>query len=221
MRLLPRERDRLLIFLAAELARRRRERGLPLNQSEASALIADAVLEAARDGLDYAAVERVGYAAVAESEVLDGVAELVAGLEIEALFEDGTRLLTLVDPIALSGPPEPAAEATEIAWDFDGPRLQVANEGDVTVAVTSHLHLFEANRSLRFDRAAAWGMRLAVRPGWKVVIEPGKSLEVRLRPIGGHRVIRGQGGLVEGPLDEPGAKERALKLARERGYLGA
>lgn len=74
---------------------------------------------------------------------------------------------------------------------------------------------------LEFDRRAAWGMRLALDPGEKVVIEPGQTLEVRLIPIAGDRVVRGHGELVDGPLDEPGALDAALDRAREKGYRGA
>ena len=76
MRLLPREQDRLLLFLAAELARKRRERGLRLNQAEAVALIADEVCEAARDGRSYAEAEAAGYGALGPEDVADGVVEL-------------------------------------------------------------------------------------------------------------------------------------------------
>jgi urease subunit gamma/beta len=220
MRIQPREKDRLLIFLAAELARRRRDRGCRLNQAEASALIADEVIEAARDGASYAEAEQAGYTVIGVDAVLDGVPELVRVLEIEALFADGTRLVTLVDPVTASGP-VPHREENEIDWLTDAPRLPITNDSEITVAVTSHLHLFEANRSLRFDRAAAWGMRLAIPAGSKVVIRPGATVEVRMTPISGNRVIRGHGGLVDGELDAPHAKERALELARERGYRGA
>jgi urease subunit gamma/beta len=222
VRLLPHEKERLEIFQAAELARRRRARGLRLSQAEAVALIGDEVLEAARDGLDYAAVERRGYEVLGPDEVLDEVPGLVPRLELEPLFADGHRLIVLRDPIGRGGPPalHPEGEA-EIPWLGDGIPLQVANEGEVPVGLTSHFHVFEANRALRFDRRAAWGMRLALPAGEKVVIEPGQPLELRLVPIAGARIVRGHGGLVDGPLDEPGALEEALALARERGYLGA
>jgi urease subunit gamma/beta len=97
----------------------------------------------------------------------------------------------------------------------------VTNDGEVLVGVTSHFHFFEVNRTLRFDRAAAWGMRLAVPAGTKVFFEPGVAREIRLTRFGGARVVRGHGGLVDGPLDAPGAFEQALALARERGYQGA
>jgi urease subunit gamma/beta len=219
MRLLPREQDRLLLFLAAELARRRRERGLRLNQAEAVALIADTVCEAARDGHGYADAEAAGYGALGPADVADGVAALVRRVEVEALFADGSRLLVLHDPIAAAGPPASAEPALE--WLARDRALTVVNEGDVPVGVTSHFHLFEANRALQFERAAAWGMRLATAPGVKVFFDPGVPRTVFLLPFGGARVIRGHAGLVDGPLDAPGAKEAALELARERGYRGA
>jgi len=219
MRLLPREQDRLLLFLAAELARKRRERGLKLGQAEAVAIIADTVCEAARDGASYAEAEAAGYAALGPADVADGVLALVARVEVEALFADGSRLIVLHEPVRLSGPPVP--EEADVEWLARDVALTVVNEGDVPVGVTSHFHFFEVNRALRFDRAAAWGLRLAIAPGAKVFFDPGIPHEVFLLPIGGNRVVRGHAGLADGPLDAEGAREAALELARERGYRGA
>ena len=220
MRLLPREEDRLLLFLAAELARRRRGRGLRLGQAEATALIADEVCEAARDGSTYAEAEARGYAVLGVEDVLEGVPALVARVEVEALFADGSRLVVLHAPISRDGPPSLLTEPP-VPWLEGGRPLRVANEGPVPIGITSHFHVFEANRALRFDRAAAWGMRLAVPAGVKVVLAPGEERELRVLPIGGRRVVRGHGGLVDGPLDAPGARDAALARARERGYRGA
>jgi len=220
MRLLPREQDRLLLFLAAELARKRRARGLRLNQAEATALIADEVCEAARDGLGYAEVQAAGYGALGPGDVADGVGELVPRIEVEALLTDGMRLVVLHDPITRDAPPEPVTRGPD--WHADATaRLTLVNEGALPIGLTSHVHLFEVNRDLRFDRAAAWGMRLAMPAGQKAVVPAGERLEVALRPIGGARIVRGHGGLVDGALDAPGAREAALALARERGYRGA
>lgn len=220
MRLLPREQNRLQIFLAAELARRRRARGLRLAQAEAVALISDEVMEAARDGLPYAAVEQRGYQILGPGDVLEEVPRLVGRVELEALFADGFRLIVLHDPITRSAPP-PLDGDLKPEWLEGGIPLQVTNEGGVPVALSSHFHVFEANRQLQFDRRAAWGMRLAVAAGVKVVIEPGQAREIRLLPFGGNRVVRGHGGLVDGPLDAHGAVDAAIALARERGYRGA
>jgi urease subunit gamma/beta len=221
VRLLPREQNRLQVFAAAELARRRRARGLLLSQAEAVAVISDEVMEAARDGLDYAAVEQRGYEILDPADVLEDVPRLVGRIELEALFTDGHRLIVLHDPITSRGPPLLDAGDAQPQWLEGGTPLQLANTSDVPIALTSHFHVFEANRQMLLDRRAAWGMRLAVAAGVKVVIEPGQTREVRVVPFGGGRVVRGHGGLVDGPLDAPGALEAALALAQERGYKGA
>jgi urease subunit gamma/beta len=99
MRLTPWEEERLLIFSAAELARRHRDADIPLNAPEAVALICDAMLEAARRGAAYEAIETAGRSAVRPDEVIDGVRELVDEVRLEVLMGDGTRLVVLVDPI--------------------------------------------------------------------------------------------------------------------------
>jgi urease subunit gamma/beta len=220
MRLLPQEQERLLLFLAAELARARRARGLRLNQAEAVAIVADAVCEAARDGCSYAEAQARGCEALGEPDVLDGVRELVPRVEVEALFGDGRRLIVLLDPLG-PGPDEPPQEPPAPWLEAATERLEVVNEGEVPIAVTSHLHFFEANRRLRFDRARAWGMRLALPARAKCFFAPGEPREVRLTAIAGARVVRGHGDLVDGALDAPGARETALRAARDEGYLGA
>jgi urease subunit gamma/beta len=220
MRLLPAEQDRLLLFLAAELARARRGRGLKLNQAEATAVIGDGICELARDGLRYAEVVARAHELLDEADVLDGVRPLVRRIEVEALFPDGRHLVVVNDPLGPAPDTEPAA--VDLPWLDDAVAwLDVVNEGTVAVAVTSHLHLFEANPALRFDRGAAWGMRLALPARAKCFFEPGRPRTVGLLPIGGARVVRGHGELVDGPLDAPGAKETALALARGKGYRGA
>jgi urease subunit gamma/beta len=221
VRLLPREQNRLQVFAAAELARRRRARGLLLSQAEAVALISDEVMEAARDGLGYTAVEQRGYEILDSAAVLEDVPRLVGRIELEALFADGHRLIVLHDPITSYGPPPLDAGSAQPQWLEGGTPLRLANTSDVPIALTSHFHVFEANRRLLLDRRAAWGMRLAVAAGVKVVIEPGQTRDVQVVPFGGARVVRGHGGLVDGPLDAPGALEAALALAQERGYEGA
>jgi urease subunit gamma/beta len=222
MRLTPREVERLLLFQAAELARRRRGRGLLLGQAEAIAVISDEVCEAARDGLGYDAVTVRGYGVIGPADVLEGVVALVPRIEVEALFSDGMRLIVLLDPIGRSQPPAALPAEPPLVW-LDGALGPYAarNAGEVAIGLTSHVHLFEVNRRLELDRAAVYGLRPALEPGEKVVIEPGESLGLYGVAIAGLRVVRGHGGLVDGPLDGPGARERALELARERGYLGA
>jgi urease subunit gamma/beta len=220
MRLLPQEQDRLLLFLAAELARARRARGLKLNQAEAVAIVADGICEAARDGLSYDEVLARGYELLGEADVLDGVRRLVPRIEVEALFPDGRHLVVVEDPLG-ARPPAPHEEPPVPWLEGAGERIEVVNEGRVPIGVTSHLHFFEVNRRLRFDREKAWGMRLALPARAKCFFVPGEPREVVLTPIAGERVVRGHGELVDGPLDADGARDAALAAARAKGYLGA
>jgi urease subunit gamma/beta len=220
MRLLPQEQDRLLLFLAAELARKRQARGLKLNQAEATAVIADGVCELARDGLRYADVVEKAYNLLGEDDVLDGVRPLVVRIEVEAVFRDGRHLVVIEDPL---GPPpsaDPDGEPDAPWLDTATARLSVTNEGRVLIGVTSHLHFFETNPMLNFDRAAAWGLRLAVPARTKIFFPPGETREVALVPIGGARIVRGHGELVDGALDDSAIREAALAAAREKGYRG-
>src|SRR6185437_5326064 len=98
MRLTPTERDRLLLFTAAQLARARRARGLLLNVPEATALIADTVCEAARDGLRLAEAVEAGRTVLSAAEVLPGVPDIVTEVQVEAVFDDGTRLAIVSEP---------------------------------------------------------------------------------------------------------------------------
>ena len=99
MNLSPRETDKLLVFLAAQVAQRRRERGVRLNQPEAVALISDSVIEAARDGKSVAEAMHIGTTVLTVDEVLDGVPEMVSLVQVEATFPDGTKLDSVHDPI--------------------------------------------------------------------------------------------------------------------------
>lgn len=99
MKLTPREQDRLTIFAMAELARRRRARGLRLNHPESVALICDEVLEEARAGRPYAEVLELGARVLSRPDVMEGIPEMLPFIQIEALFPDGSKLLTIHQPI--------------------------------------------------------------------------------------------------------------------------
>jgi urease subunit gamma len=100
MDLTPREKDKLLIFTAGLLAERRRDRGLKLNLPEATALITCSILEGARDGRTVAELMTLGTQILAKDQVMPGVAEMIADIQVEATFPDGTKLVTVHQPIA-------------------------------------------------------------------------------------------------------------------------
>ncbi len=99
MNLTPREKDKLLVAMAAMVARKRLERGVKLNHPEAVALISDYVVEGARDGRSVAELMRDGAAVVGRPDVMEGVAEMIHDIQVEATFRDGTKLVTIHEPI--------------------------------------------------------------------------------------------------------------------------
>jgi len=99
MNLTPREKDKLLIFTAALLAERRRARGLKLNHPEAIALISAAIMEGARDGRSVAELMSEGRRVLTRADVMDGIAEMIPDIQVEATFPDGTKLVTVHQPI--------------------------------------------------------------------------------------------------------------------------
>jgi urease subunit gamma/beta len=189
MRLTAAEEERLLIFTAAELARRHRAAGLLLNAPETIALICDAMLEAARAGASYDEVEAAGRNAVTPSEVLDGIRELVDEVRLEVLMGDGTRLIVLVDPLGAGEPPQSddgpgAVRVTSRRADPTASRehrtLVVRNDSRRAIRVSSHYPFDRVNPRLSFDRAAAAGFRLDLPAGSSVRWAPGETREVVL-----------------------------------------
>lgn len=225
MRLTGKELNRLTIFTLAELARRRRARGRKLNAPEATAVVCDEILEWAWDGLPLSEViERAG-CVLTRDELMDGVAEVVGQIEIDALFPSGTVLVVVPEPF---GPPPPGAppapgaitggaDRVEPNTGQTGITLSVRNSAAVPIEVTSHFHFFETNRALSFDRRLAFGMRLDTPAGVATRWGPGERKEVGLIPIGGDREVWGFAGLVDGPLDTADAAA-ILDDAIRRGY---
>ncbi|MDB5379007.1 MAG: urease subunit gamma [Rubritepida sp.] len=99
MQLTPREKDKLLIAMAAQVARRRLERGVKLNHPEAIALISDFVVEGARDGRSVADLMAAGGEVIRRDQVMEGIAEMIHDIQVEATFPDGTKLVTVHNPI--------------------------------------------------------------------------------------------------------------------------
>jgi urease subunit gamma/beta len=231
MNLSPTELDRLVIFTAAEMARRNRARGVRLSHPEAVALITDEVMLAARRDLLYEEIRDSACRLLTTDDVEPGVADMIPMLYIECSFAEGTKVMALFDPIGRGEKPIDTEitpgeilspeDDIEMFDETSVVTLDVVNTGDRDIQVRSHSHFFETNRALKFDRAASWGMKVDRPAGTGVRFEPSVVKSVRLVPIAGHRVIRGQAGLVNGPLDAPGAKDRGLALAKARGYLGA
>ncbi|WP_230531523.1 urease subunit gamma [Microvirga roseola] len=197
MQLTPREKDKLLIAMAAMVARRRLERGVKLNHPEVIALITDTVLEGARDGRSVAELMEAGAHVVSADQVMEGVAEMIHDIQVEATFPDGTKLVTVHHPIRGAASKDVPGEVTtlggEIVFNEGAERvvISVANTGHRPIQVGSHYHFFETNPALSFERDRARGMRLDIAPGTAVRFEPGATREVVLVPLGGKREVYG------------------------------
>jgi urease subunit gamma/beta len=197
MNLTPREKDKLLVAMAAMVARRRLERGVKLNHPEAVALITDFVVEGARDGCSVAELMEAGAHVLTAGQVMDGVASMIDEIQVEATFPDGTKLVSVHHPIRGADdrhvPGEVLAEPGEIAMNVDRETvtLEVSNSGDRPIQVGSHYHFFETNPALKFDRRKAKGFRLDIPAGTAIRFEPGQSREVRLVALAGKREVFG------------------------------
>ncbi len=206
MHLTPREKDKLIIAMAAEVARKRLARGVKLNHPEAIALITDFVVEGARDGRSVAELMEAGAHVITSEQVMDGIAAMIHDVQVEATFPDGTKLVTVHHPIRGPGPMLVPGEYETadgvIAMNVGRPvtEINVANTGDRPIQVGSHYHFAETNPALAFDRDAARGKRLDIVAGTAVRFEPGQTRTVTLVPIAGTREVYGFRGEVMGPV---------------------
>jgi len=231
MILTPTEMERLTVYVAAELARKRRAKGLLLNHPEAVAFIVDEILEGAREGRSVADLISWGSTLLTADDVMPGVPELMPIIQVEGTFPDGTKLVTVHDPIrpgtraravdqVIPGEIITAEGDIEINAGRRTLSLTVLNTGDRPVQVGSHYHFFETNRALDFNRADAFGMHLDIPAGTAVRFEPGESKDVTLTEFGGTGELLGLNGLTEGLWRSEAVKAKALQRARERGFKG-
>lgn len=233
MLLTPTEQERLIIFSAAELARRYKAAGIKLSHPEAVAYIADELITQARRGKTLAEVMGLGSTLLTTDDVMPGVAAMLAFVNVEAIFPDGAKMITVHEPIRPgkapvadlpdSRPGEIIAPDATIELNAGRRRatLRVTNTADRPVQVASHFHFFEANAALEFDRAAAFGLRLDVPAGASARFEPGEAKAVTLVEIGGDGHITGLNNLTNGSIKSAEVKAAALGRARKRGFKGA
>ena len=207
MDLTPREKDKLLIFTAALLAERRRARGLKLNHPEAVALISAAIMEGARDGKSVAALMSEGKTVLTPRR-RDGRHRRddprhPGRSDLPRWHQAGHRAPADRMSAATMIPGEVIAGSGEHRLNPGPPRPRPSwcrTRGDRPIQVGSHYHFAETNAALRFDRAAARGMRLNIASGTAVRFEPGQQRTVELVELAGERKVYGFRGLVQGKL---------------------
>jgi len=232
MLLTPTELERLTIYTAAELARKRRTKGLKLNYPEATAIIADEILEGAREGRSVAELIGYGSTILSTDDVMPGVAELMPVLQVEGTFPDGTKLVTVHDPIRIGrrkadvnavAPGEIITPDADIELNAGRRKVTVkaVNTGDRPIQIGSHYHFFEANKALDFNRSVSFGMHLDIPAGTAVRFEPGEAKEVTLTEFGGTGEIFGLNNLTDGATRSASRKAEALAKAKAKGFKGA
>ncbi len=225
MHLTPREQEKLLLHFAGILAKDRLQRGIKLNYTETVAYISTELLERAREGMSVAKLMQYGRTLLKPEDVLKGVAEIIDEIQIEATFPDGTKLVTVHNPIETTNELIPGEVITdhgfiELNAGHEKCVINVKNTADRPVQVGSHYHFFEVNKMLSFDRKASFGMRLDIASGTATRFEPGEEKEVVLTRIGGNREGYGLNGLVNGSFDDGAVREVAFKKAQELGFKG-
>ena len=217
MDLTPREKDKLIIFTAALLARQRKDRGVKLNYPESIAYISSAILEGARDGKSVAELMSYGRQLLTTDDVMPGIESMIADIQVEATFPDGTKLVTVHDPI------QPLGDAMDIDQQADEVlipgevlinmsdeielnlnrkriRILIANHGDRPIQIGSHYHFYETNSALHFDREKTKGFRLNIPSGTAVRFEPGQEREVELVEYAGKKAVYGFNGKIMGDV---------------------
>ena len=247
MHLSPREIDKLLLHNAGFLAQKRLARGVRLNHPETVALIATQLLEFIRDGRRVAELMNLGRRFLGRNQVMPGVPEMVAEVQVEGTFPDGTKLVTVHHPVAdadgdlslalygsflpvpdlsafppmddvpVPGEEFPASGEIELNAGREAVALRVTNLGDRPVQVGSHYHFVETNAQLKFDRGLAYGRRLDIPAGTAVRFEPGETKTVSLVEIAGNKIIRGGNNLAGGEVTEKG-RAAAVDAAVKAGF---
>jgi urease subunit gamma/beta len=232
MMLTPTEQERLTIFTAAQIARRNLDQGIKLSQPEAIAYICDELMMGARKGRSVAELMAYGSTLLTTDDVLPRVAHLIPILQVEGMFPDGTKMISVHEPIrpgrraaptdATHRPGEIITQEGEIELNAGRRRAHVVvkNTGDRPVQVGSHFHFFESNKALHFDRGMSFGMRLDIPAGTSARFEPGVSRQVDLVAFGGSGEIGGFNALTDGARDSEEVENRALERARAQGFKG-
>ena len=253
MRLTIREEERLQIWTLAEMSRRRLAKGIRLNYPESAAVICDEIMERACEGCIPMLVDVMDYGAtiLKTHHVMEGVADMMKILQVEAVFPDGTKLVTVMNPIRQADgaeelwapPPIPESVVPDESFEMsssmppgfiefgDGdieinagrPTLEMVltNTGDRPIQIGAHYHLVECNKAMAFDRNEAFGYRLDVPSGTALRFEPGQSRKCQLTRFAGSELSMGMNDMTNGSMRSEETRKLTMKRLKEHGYCFA
>ncbi|WP_353161224.1 urease subunit beta [Myroides odoratus] len=200
------EKEKMLLLFAAIVAKNRKEKGLKLSYPEAVAYLSGHVIEGAREGKTVQQLIEECNQLLTTEDVMHGVPELIEQLQVEAMFVDGTKLVSLNNPIngrdttLIPGAYEYAEDDISLSEGRKRLTIKVINTADRPVQVGSHFHFYEVNPALDFDRAQTKGYHLDIASGLSVRFMPGVEETIDLVSYGGAQIIHGFTGKINGSV---------------------
>ncbi|MBB1140705.1 urease subunit gamma [Myroides sp. WP-1] len=201
------EKEKMLLLFAAIVAKSRKEKGLKLSYPEAVAYLSGHIIEGAREGKTVQQLIEECNQLLTNEDVMPGVPELITELQVEAMFVDGTKLVSLNSPIPSAAsatlPPGAYAYAAEDIILSKGRKrveITVVNTADRPVQVGSHFHFYEVNPALVFDRELTKGYHLDIASGLSIRFMPGVQETISLVEYGGDKIIHGFTGKINGSI---------------------
>ncbi|MGG5506433.1 MULTISPECIES: urease subunit beta [unclassified Myroides] len=201
------EKEKVLLLFAAIVAKSRKEKGLKLSYPEAVAYLSGHIIEGAREGKTVQQLIEECNQLLTNEDVMPGVPALIAELQVEAMFVDGTKLVSLNSPIPstasdslLPGAYAYAAEDIILSEGRKRVEITVVNTADRPVQVGSHFHFYEVNPALAFDRELTKGYHLDIASGLSIRFMPGVEETISLVEYGGDKIIHGFTGKINGSI---------------------
>lgn len=223
MHLSQREMQRLFLHYAGLIAKERKNQKIKLGYNEALAYICHELMELARKNLSVSELMQKGKTLLSIDDVQSGVASMLDEIQIELPFEDGTKLVTIHEPIVnddekIAGEIIVCGDFIELNQNKEIICLEVQNTGDRPIQVGSHFHFFEVNKYLKFDREKSYAKRLNIASGTSIRFESGESKSVELIEFGGKKKILGFNDLCNDFASDEN-KTKALQNAKNKGFL--
>lgn len=244
MHLSPKDIDKIMLHNAGVIAQKRFARGILLNYPETMALLSTQLLEFIREGVSVAELMDRGKKILGIDDVMPGVEKLVVEVQVEGTFPDGTKLVTVHQPLctkglktgwalygsglvqaevkqsidnvcnASPGQRDVAEDVIILNEDRKVLELNVCNTGDRPIQVGSHYNFIDCNIALEFDRIASIGYRLNIPAGTAIRFEPGEKKEVQLVEIAGTKEIYGGNSIIDGPIADVSIDEVKERLSK-------